>query len=173
LLSRRPWRWLWGDARGTCRSLQQRRDCAEGHIDARKTNRAKQPEGSENETAIYEGSRVYRVGRAAPDLRRYNRALVLGLIRELGPTSRADLGREGQLSMPTRWRSWTFALTITPGPHDQDVGAHPQELAQVGVPASGRELPHHLAFVGAALLADRYREGVDHQERLFDTLLCS
>ena len=59
-----------------------------------------QPEESENETAIYEGSRVYRAGRAAPDLRRYNRALVLGLIRELGPISRADLGREGQLSMP-------------------------------------------------------------------------
>ena len=50
--------------------------------------------------ATYEGSRVYRAGRAAPDLRRYNRALVLGLVRELGPISRADLGREGQLSMP-------------------------------------------------------------------------
>ena len=50
--------------------------------------------------AIYEGSRVYRTGRAAPDLRRYNRALVLGLVRELGPISRADLGREGRLSMP-------------------------------------------------------------------------
>src|SRR5829696_3642987 len=61
-----------------------------------------------------------------------------------------------------------------PRPGDHRMSPKPHELAQVGVAPPARYVPHHLAAVGAALFANRYREGVDrHQRGLFFLLWSS
>jgi N-acetylglucosamine repressor len=44
---------------------------------------------------------MYAAGRAASDLRRHNRAVVLELVRARGPISQAEVARAGRLSTPT------------------------------------------------------------------------
>lgn len=48
----------------------------------------------------YTNKNDLHLGREAVDLRRHNRALLLELIRTMGPISRADLARIGRLGMP-------------------------------------------------------------------------
>jgi len=84
---------------------------------------------------------VQLAGRAAGDLRRHNRAVVLELVRTQGPISRAALARTGHLSMPA-------VMDIVSGLLDEGL------IQEIGVgPSSGGRRPVLLELVPQAYCA--------------------